>query len=136
MLFRSTMTINRTDTMVVHYPNFQLKDLIRLSPYSPVDTWVKGSTDTRLVCESAQSKFRYQYIPNKIILTEIEDEKHALNGLHAPDEELICFNLRRVFKMILKTRILLVLNNPIVALLKQNQLENFPSKRQYPDFFQ
>ena len=42
-LFHSTMTVNRTDTMVVHFPNFQLKDLIRLSPSSPVDTWVKGS---------------------------------------------------------------------------------------------
>ena len=40
-------------------------------------------------------------IPGKIILTDIEDEKHALNGLHAPDEELICFNLSRVFKFML-----------------------------------
>ena len=44
-LFHSTMTLNRTDTMVVHYPSFQLQDLIRLSPISPVDTWVKGSME-------------------------------------------------------------------------------------------
>ena len=41
-------------------------------------------------------------ILGKIILTDIEDEKHALNGLHAPDEELICFNLSRVFKFMPK----------------------------------
>ena len=46
-LFHSTMTINRTDTMLVHYPSFQLQDLIRLSPISPVDTWVKGFTETQ-----------------------------------------------------------------------------------------
>ena len=42
-LYHSTMTVNRNDTMVVHFPNFQPKDLIRFSPNSPVDTWVKGS---------------------------------------------------------------------------------------------
>ena len=51
-LFHSTMTLNRTDTMIIHYPNFQLKDLIRLSPTSPVDTWVKGSTETLTFCDS------------------------------------------------------------------------------------
>ena len=99
-LFHSTMTLNRTDTMLVHYPNFQLQDLIRLSPISPVDTWVKGSTETLTFYHSVRVRCRSDY-PSKIILTDIEDEKHALNGLHAPDDELICFNLSPVFKLVL-----------------------------------
>ena len=59
-------------------------------------------------------------ISYKIILTGIEDETHALNGLHAPDEELICFKLRPVFKLIFLRSFLLVFS--------QHHFLNFPQR--------